>query len=179
MGVKARRFKLATQLVAVAFSALLVITSCAKSDSDMTALPDAVNPNKMEENYKAEVAWIHMENVPEVGEGLIYRQVEHLEDFVALIDLPIVLCQVEYTHESTISTQPFLEQLAEKHPEKLAVVMARTTTDDKFFDLFLPEGWPAFYLLNQGELVAKYFGYTEDMKNGVANFIQKYVKNAP
>lgn len=155
--------------------ATLALSACGQNSSE-SKLPDAINPDKMQENYNADVAWIHVEKVPDVGEGLVYRQIDKLEDFVAQTNTPIVLCQVEYKHESTVLAQPYLERLAEQYPNQVAVVMAKTSSKDTFFNLFLPEGWPAFYLLNGGEKVAQYYGFTEEMKEGVTKFVKEYAK---
>lgn len=127
----------------------------------------------MSENYEAPVAWLHSELVPEVGRGLIYRQIDDLEAFIADCRTPLVLGIVRYGHDTAVGAVSYLEGLADAQQDALAVVIARDDARDPFLSYFIPEGWPAFYLIREGRTEAKYFGISDELRKGIADLIKE------
>ena len=148
---------------------LFLLSACAAKTSETTAVDAA----QMRENYNAPVAWLHMEDVPDVGYGLLYRQIDDVESFIANVGRPVLLCRLQFGQNPTIETITYLERLAEQNREALAVVLARHDAQDAYFEKLSAAQWPAFYFYKEGQKSAEHFGFNEKTEEAIAAFIKE------
>lgn len=171
-----KKYRKARRLLSLALSFLLLlfaVTACAAKVTENTN--SAIDPAQLKDNYDASVAWIRLEEVPELGSGIIYREINELEKFMGQIEGPVVFCLVQYEHAITSMAVAYLERLAEQNPN-VVVVLAKQSSDDKYLEQFKPLGWPAFYLFHDSEQEEEYFGVSEQMEAAVYKFVEAHGK---
>ena len=160
---------LSKKLLVLTALILFFSTSCGKTkdsfqDSDFSSMP---------ENYEADIALINLEKIPELGEGVLYREIDDLEKFVASSDLPILFSQLRMGHESAVSSTEFLEKCAEDYAGKIRVIRAKEGASDPYIKLMDREALPYFIMINKGRQYSAYEGFSEQNAGLILKDIEK------
>lgn len=121
------------------------------------------------EDYNADLVALSLENIEDVGDGIIYRRVSALETVVARSSEIIVLMIYEPGQAAMHQVQPWLEQLAADRSGSVLVILASNTSQDPFLDQFEQSGWPAFFVIRRASIELSLYGYSDENHNAIMN----------
>ena len=159
--------RLAGRVGIIALVLALAAAGCTAADSTPAATTQhegRLEPAEAEarygpENYLAPIALLSFEAVDEVGDGIVYRQVNGLESLVARARLPLLLGIVDRGHPTIHGVQALLEQLAADWQGRALVVLADSQAEDPLLALAAGSVWPSFAVIRGAELVYRLEGF--------------------
>lgn len=135
-------------------------TGSGTKGSDLAAMDpaDRFGP----ENYNAEIAVLSYEEILDVGDGVLYREIKSLETVIARSPEVILLAIVEPGQAAMHHIQSWLEQLAADEAGSALVLLASKDAKDSFLQSFTQEGWPSFYIVQGASVKLSLTGYSDE-----------------
>lgn len=153
-------------LVLTCFLLLLSVTACGRAQNESDASGSEVQSFDPAirfgpENYNADLVVLSLEEVEDIGEAVIYREIDDLERLVARSPETILLVVVQPGQAIMHQLQPWLEQMAADEGGSLVLILANNTSDDPFLSSFEQSGWPSFFVIRNSAIKLSVYGFDE------------------
>jgi thioredoxin 1 len=126
-------------------------------------------------NDRATVALLRFENVGDGISGIVYRQVDDFEAFLAQSQTPLLV--VFYASRADVNTRiiPALEQMADDEQGRLQIVWIDANAESKLADSFSVEMLPQFTVVDGGALKRSMLGFDEDGVSKLRDLVEPYL----
>lgn len=129
-----------------------------------------------EENYSGLMSALVFGEVPDVGDAVLYREVENLETAIARSEEVIVLVIYQTGQEAMHRVQPWMEQVAADKAGEVIPILASSSSTDPFLTSFDQEGFPAIHVILDASIRLTVYGYSDENYTLVMNTIDELTK---
>lgn len=127
------------------------------------------------ENNSAPIALMSYEPVEDGMEGIIYRQVNRFETFLAQSDIPVLV--VFYHPLADINTRiiPRLEQLADDEQGRLAILWVNANEETTLMENFQVTTLPQFTVVEDSSIRRSLVGYDDQAYENLLELVEPYL----
>ncbi|NCC76311.1 MAG: hypothetical protein EOM08_07760 [Clostridia bacterium] len=150
--------------ILVIIGTALLLTACGRA-SPIGAIDDT-----------ASLSVLSFETIDQETSGIVYRTVEDFPAFIAQTEVPVLL--VFHAPMDPVNTRviPRIEQLADDHQGRLAIVWIDATVESKLASDFQVNQLPQFTMLVEAAIKRSLIGYGDNGQEQLDQLVKTYIE---
>lgn len=165
--------------VSCCLAGLVLLLSLAGCGGNPAAGSDDAETGLGPVNYDAPVAAVRLEDVPDVGSAVVYREVDDLQTVIAYSGGPALLVVYDADGSGSGPLITWVEQMAESYMNQALILLAATDSDDPYLHQLDEVTRPAFYVISDNRLKLQVTGWSDGSRSRVISTLNDLLDEQP